>query len=106
MVGLPAFASPTHERTYSYYGYNYGPTNDDHCTCRVGPCFPELLGQKTYSCNGAVYSWGITTGTCFDRVELETVPCGSGAASAVSTSASEPADSHAEVTNACSALLE
>lgn len=102
VVALPAVASPTHERIYSYYGYDYGSGNDDHCTCRVGPCFPSLIGQKTLYCNGGSYSWGVTTGTCFDHIDLEEVPCGTGGtAAATDAPVSEPAGERSEVFKDC-----
>lgn len=70
-------ALPTHETTYSYYGFDYGQTDGNYCICKIGPC-PHggfLMGQKTYACDGGVYTWGVTSGNCFVQVEEETSSC-------------------------------
>jgi hypothetical protein len=62
----PAFA--IRERTVSYYGYIYG-SDGVYCACRIGPCgYDDLLGEKTFYCDGTTSSWGITEG-CFTRTE-------------------------------------
>ena len=83
LLAADAYASPTEERTYTYYGFYHGYVDGQYCICKIGPCsqYGDVIGQKTYACNGAVYSWGITQGTCFTKIELETAPCGTAAQS-------------------------
>ena len=54
---LAATALPTEMRTYSYYGYVYGQ-NGNYCNCQIGPCAPDLIGQKTITCDGSGPSAG------------------------------------------------
>ena len=70
MLAPSAFA--LREKTVGYYGYVYG-SNGDYCTCKVGPCNPltesELLGEKTFYCDGTTSAWGVTSG-CFNYTTI------------------------------------
>jgi hypothetical protein len=68
LMAMTSPASATfRERTVSYRGYAYGSAGN-YCSCQVGPCgFDDLLGQKTFYCDGTTSSWGITEG-CFTRI--------------------------------------
>lgn len=62
----PAAFATFRERTVSYYGYVYG-SNGVYCSCQIGPCaYDDILGEKTFHCDGTTSSWGITEG-CFTR---------------------------------------
>jgi len=66
ILALAPAAFALRERTVSYYGYVYG-SDGVYCSCRIGPCgFDDILGEKTFYCDGSTSSWGITEG-CFTR---------------------------------------
>lgn len=69
------FATATYavlrEKTFHYWAYTYGDgvpayRPENNCSCVVGPCAPvyEVVGEKTYSCDGSTNEWGYVDHPC------------------------------------------
>lgn len=61
------------QRTVHYWAWTYGTgvpaySPDYDCECRVGPCAPayEIVGEKTFYCDGTTTQWGYVGHACAD----------------------------------------
>lgn len=61
------------ERKVQYWAWTYGDgvpafRPENNCSCVVGPCPAtyEIVGEKTYSCDGTTSEWGYVDYACTD----------------------------------------
>jgi hypothetical protein len=78
MLALTFFASSSdalfRERTAHYWAWTYGDgvpaySAEYDCSCRISPCAPtyEIVGEKTYYCDGTTSEWGYVDHACADK---------------------------------------
>lgn len=77
MLALTLLASSSgadfRERTDHFWAWTYGGgipaySPEYGCYCRVGPCAPvyEIVGERTYHCDGTTSEWGYVDHPCAD----------------------------------------
>ena len=75
VIGLATAAyAVLRERTTHYWAYTYGDgipafQPGTGCTCVVGPCpgFYEIVGERTFNCDGTTTEWGYVDHPCTDK---------------------------------------
>jgi len=62
------------ERTVHYWAYTYGDGMpalrlENNCSCVVSPCptVYEIVGERTYHCDGTTSEWGYVDHPCADK---------------------------------------